>query len=298
MNTQKHLSRRAWVELLLLAVIWGASFVAIRIALDSIPVMTSVLHRTFWAMLVLWLVAWGKGLSLPRSLRIWGAFLIMGLLNNVIPFSLMAWGQLYIDSGLTAILNATTAIFGVLVAALFFKDERLTQARVIGVVLGFLGVSITIGIKTFTSFSLQNTAQLAVLAGTLSYAFAAAWARHHLSDLHPVVAAAGMLTGSTVLILPLALMTDGVPTLALPAITWAAIGYYAIVATAGAYLLYYRVLAMAGSGNLMLVTLVIPPVAIVLGAILRNEALPSNAYFGFVILAMGLLVLNRAGRRD
>ncbi|NOC82196.1 DMT family transporter [Ruegeria sp. HKCCD6428] len=298
MNTQKHLSRRAWVELLLLAVIWGASFVAIRIALDSIPVMTSVLHRTFWAMLVLWLVAWGKGLSLPRSVRIWGAFLIMGLLNNVIPFSLMAWGQLYIDSGLTAILNATTAIFGVLVAALFFKDERLTQARVIGVVLGFLGVSITIGLKTFTSFSLQNTAQLAVLAGTLSYAFAAAWARHHLSDLHPVVAAAGMLTGSTVLILPLALMTDGVPTLALPAITWVAIGYYAIVATAGAYLLYYRVLAMAGSGNLMLVTLVIPPVAIVLGAILRNEALPSNAYFGFVILAMGLLVLNRAGRRD
>ncbi|NOC90453.1 DMT family transporter [Ruegeria sp. HKCCD6604] len=298
MNTQKQLSQRAWVELLLLAVIWGASFVAIRIALDSIPVMTSVLHRTFWAMLVLWLVAWGKGLSLPRSVRIWGAFLIMGLLNNVIPFSLMAWGQLYIDSGLTAILNATTAIFGVLVAALFFKDERLTQARVIGVVLGFLGVSITIGIKTFTSFSLQNTAQLAVLAGTLSYAFAAAWARHHLSDLHPVVAAAGMLTGSTVLILPLALMTDGVPKLALPAITWAAIGYYAIVATAGAYLLYYRVLAMAGSGNLMLVTLVIPPVAIVLGAILRNEALPPNAYFGFVILAMGLLVLNRAGRRD
>ncbi|WP_299896652.1 DMT family transporter [uncultured Ruegeria sp.] len=298
MNTQKHLSQRAWAELIFLAVIWGASFVAIRIALDSIPVITSVLHRTFWAMLVLWLVAWAKGLSLPRSRRIWGAFLIMGLLNNVIPFSLMAWGQLYIDSGLTAILNATTAIFGVLVAALFFKDERLTQARVIGVFLGFLGVSIIIGIQTFTSFSLQNTAQLAVLAGTLSYAFAAAWARYHLSDLHPVVAAAGMLTGSTLLILPLTLMTDGVPTLALPAVTWAAIGYYAIVATAGAYLLYYRVLAMAGSGNLMLVTLVIPPVAIVLGAILRNEALPSNAYFGFVILAMGLLVLNRAGRRD
>ncbi|WP_299644536.1 DMT family transporter [uncultured Ruegeria sp.] len=298
MNTQKHLSQRAWAELILLAIIWGASFVAIRIALDSIPVMTSVLHRTFWAMLVLWLVAWAKGLSLPRSPRIWGAFLIMGLLNNVIPFSLMAWGQLYIDSGLTAILNATTAIFGVLVAALFFKDERLTQARVTGVFLGFLGVSIIIGIQTFTSFSLQNTAQLAVLAGTLSYAFAAAWARYHLSDLHPVVAAAGMLTGSTLLILPLTLMTDGVPTLALPVVTWAAIGYYAIVATAGAYLLYYRVLAMAGSGNLMLVTLVIPPVAIVLGAIVRNEALPSNAYFGFVILAMGLLVLNRAGRRD
>ncbi|WP_298848599.1 DMT family transporter [uncultured Ruegeria sp.] len=298
MSTQKHLSQRAWAELMLLAVIWGASFVAIRIALDTIPVMTSVLHRTFWAMLALWLVAWSMGLSLPRSPRIWGAFLIMGLLNNVIPFSLMAWGQLYIDTGLTAILNAATAIFGVLVAALFFRDERLTKPRLLGVFLGFLGVSITIGLQNFTSFSLQSTAQLAVLAGTISYAFAAAWARISLSDLHPIVAAAGMLTGSTLLMLPLSLAADGVPTLALPAITWVAIGYYAIVATAGAYLLYYRVLAMAGSGNLMLVTLVIPPVAIVLGAILRNEALPPNAYFGFAILALGLLVLNWSGRRD
>ena len=298
MEPQKHLSPRAWAELLLLGLIWGASFVAIRIALDTIPVMTSVLHRTFWAMAVLWLIVWVKGIEIPRNPKVWLAFLIMGLLNNVIPFSLMAWGQLYIDTGLTAILNAATAVFGVLVAALFFKDERLTPNRLIGVVLGFLGVSIAIGLSSFTGFNLQSLAQLAVLAGTVSYAFASAWGRKHLSGLSPILAAAGMLTGATLLILPISIIHDGLPTLALPAVTWAAIGYYAIIATAAAYLLYYRVLAMAGSGNLMLVTLVIPPVAIVLGSLLRDEALGANAYIGFAILALGLLILNRQGKHD
>lgn len=298
MEPQKHLSSRAWAELTLLGLIWGASFVAIRIALDTIPVMTSVLHRTFWAMLALWLVVWIKRLDVPRSLRIWVAFLGMGLLNNVIPFSLMAWGQLYIDSGLTAILNAATAIFGVLVAAFFFKDERLTKPRLLGVGLGFLGVSIAIGIQNFTNFSLQSTAQLAILAGTISYALAAAWGRATLSGLSPQVAAAGMLTGSTLLILPITLMVDGLPSLTLPTETWVAIGYYSIIATAGAYLLYYRVLAMAGSGNLMLVTLIIPPIAIVLGSVLRDEALQPSAYLGFAVLALGLLILNRSGARD
>lgn len=298
MVTQKHLSGRAWFELLLLGLVWGASFVAIRIALDTIPVMTSVLHRTFWATLALWLVVWVKRLKVPRDPRIWASFLVMGLLNNALPFSLMAWGQLFVDSGLTAILNAATAVFGVLVAAMFFSDERLTKSRLFGVLLGFVGVSIAIGIRNIVSFNPQSTAQLAILAGTVSYALAAAWGRATLSDLPPQVAAAGMLTGSTLLILPVALMVDGVPNLVLPAETWAAIGYYSVAATAGAYLLYYRVLAMAGSGNLMLVTLVIPPVAIVLGAALRDETLPSSAYLGFAVLAAGLLILNRQSTRD
>ncbi|WP_170398341.1 DMT family transporter [Ruegeria arenilitoris] len=298
MAAQKHLSPKAWAELLLLGLIWGVSFLSIRIALDTIPVMTSVFHRVFWAMLALWLVVRIRRLAVPRSPRVWLAFLVMGLLNNAIPFSLMAWGQLYIETGLTSILNAMTAIFGVIVAALFFKDERLSRGRAVGVGLGFLGVTIAIGIRNFTSFDLKSMAQLAVIAGTVSYALAGAWARVALSDLPPVVAAAGMLTGSTLLILPITLVVDGMPSLDLPLITWVAIGYYALIATAGAYLLYYRVLAMAGAGNLLLVTLVIPPVAIILGAVLRDEALPPQAYLGFAVLALGLLILNRAGTRN
>ncbi len=295
MTTQKTLSSQAWLELILLGVIWGASFVAIRIALDTIPVMTSVLHRTLWATLALWLIVWVMRLKVPLSPRIWGAFLVMGLLNNVIPFSLMAWGQLYIESGLTSILNAMTAIFGIVVAAIWFPDEKLTKGRVLGVGLGFLGVATAIGLGNLIQFDLRSAAQMAVIAGTVSYALAAAWARETLSSLSPQVAAAGMLTTSTLCLLPITIYLDGVPTLALPLETWGAIAYYSLFATAGAYLLYYRVLAMAGSGNLMLVTLIIPPVAILLGSVMLNEALQPQAYAGFALLAVGLVILNRSG---
>jgi drug/metabolite transporter (DMT)-like permease len=293
MSTQKSISGRAWAELLLLGLIWGGSFLSIRIALNEIPVVTSVLHRTGWAMLVLWVVVIAQRQAIPRDPRVWGAFLVMGLLNNVIPFGLMSWGQLYIESGLTSILNAATAIFGVIVAAMVFADERLTARKLIGVSLGFLGVATAIGLEGFANFDLRSTAQIAVILGTISYALASSWARLKLSHLPPTLAAAGMLTASTFVLLPAAFLIDGPIALDLMPQTWISIAYYSIIATAGAYLLYYRVLAMAGSGNLMLVTLLIPPVAIVLGAAVLGEELRPQAYVGFVLLAVGLLILNK-----
>lgn len=292
MTDQKSISMQAWGLLLLLGIIWGASFVSIRVALDEIGFLTTVAHRTFWAMLALWIVVLVMRLPIPREPRIWGAFFVMGLLNNVVPFGLMAWGQLHIESGLTSILNAATAIFGVLMAALFFADERLTLRKLAGVLLGFAGVATAIGLENLRSFSLQSLAQLAVIGGTLSYALAGVWARKNLAGLKPQVAAAGMLTGSTLITVPLAFMFDGPVTLLLEPRTIAAIGYFSIIATAGAYLLYYQVLALAGSGNLLLVTLLIPPVAIVLGAIMLGEALHAGAYAGFALLACGLAILD------
>lgn len=283
---------RAWAEMILLAAIWGASFLAIRVALDEVAPLTSVAHRTGWAMLALWAVVAAMRLPLPRDARVWFGFLGMGLLNNVIPFGLMAWGQLHVETGLTSILNGATAIFGVLMAALFFADERITIRKALGVTLGFFGVAMAIGLDNFRSFDLQSLAQLAILGGTVSYALASVWARHFLSGLAPQVAAAGMLTGSTLIILPLAWIVDGPISLDLNPPTLLAIGYYSLIATAGAYLLYYRVLALAGSGNLMLVTLLIPPVAITLGAWVRDEALGPNAFAGFALLALGLAILD------
>ena len=294
--TQQTISPRAWIDLLLLGLLWGGSFVAIRIALDEVGPLTSVLHRVGWAMLALWLVVWFRRLPLPRTLGVWGAFLVMGLLNNVIPFGLMSWGQLYIEAGLTSILNAATAIFGVIMAAIFFVDERLTPRKVIGVTLGFLGVATAIGLENFRQFDLRSLGQIAVIGGALSYAFAAVWARKALSGQPPQVAAAGMLTGSTVIMLPLAWWFEGPLSLDLQGRTVLAIGYYSLFATAIAYLLYYRILAAAGSANLMLVTLLIPPVSILLGALILNEALPPAAYGGFALLAVGLLVLDHQNR--
>lgn len=292
MQAQKSLSGRAWGELFLLGAIWGASFLSIRIALDEVSFLTSVAHRVLWATLVLWAVVIFLRLPIPKDPRIWGAFLIMGLLNNVIPFGLMAWGQLHIESGLTSIFNAATAIFGVIAAAIFFADEKLTFQKTLGVCVGFAGVVIAIGTEALRNFDIRSLAQIAVLAGTVSYALASVWARKFLGSLPPQVAAAGMLTGSTLIIVPVAWMVEGPITLALQPDTLIAIGYFSLIATAGAYLLYYRVLGMAGSGNLMLCTLIIVPFAITLGALVLDETLNANAFGGFGLLALGLLILD------
>ena len=128
MSTQKHLTPRVWAELFLLAILWGAVFFANRIALDEIGPITLVAHRTLWAALLLWLVILATGATRPRSPRLWGAFLVMGVLNNVLPFGLMAWGLVHIESGLAAIFNAATALFGVLIAARSAKP-RLPATR-------------------------------------------------------------------------------------------------------------------------------------------------------------------------
>ena len=292
MSDQKSLSGRAWAEMLVLALIWGGSFLSIRIALDEISPLMSVAHRVTWAMLVLWVVVAVMRIPLPRNSRIWFTFLVMGLLNNVIPYGLMAWGQLHIESGLTSILNAFTAVVGVVMAALFFSDERLMPRKIIGVVLGFFGVAVAIGLENFKNFDLRSLAQLAVIGGTVAYAVAGVWARKNLVGMPPQLAAAGMLTGATVIMLPLVYFVEGLPTFDLQPRTLVAIGYYAVIATAAAYLLYYRVLAMAGSGNLMLVTLLVAPVAITLGAVVLGEKLSANALIGFVILAVGLIILD------
>ena len=283
---------RAWAELILLSTLWGGSFFSVAIALDEIGPLTVVLHRVGWAALLLWAVVWLRGEALPRGARLWGAFLVMGLLNNVIPFSLMSWGQQHVESGLVSILNAMTAPLGVLVAALVLGDEPLTRRRGAGVALAFAGVVMILGVDALGALDPRALGQWAVLLGALSYAFASAWAKRTLRGVSPVVAAAGMLTGSTLVMAPLAVVLEGAPTLALSPATWGAIAYYAVFATAGAYLLYYRVLGMAGAGNLMLCTLLIPPVAIFLGAAFLDEALGPTAFAGFALIVAGLLVID------
>jgi drug/metabolite transporter (DMT)-like permease len=292
MTPQKSIPPRAWAELLLLAAIWGGSFISNRLALNEVPVLTTVAFRVAGACILLWVYVRLRRLPVPRSPRIWLAFLAMGLLNNALPFTLITWGQLTIPSGLAAIVNASTAIFGVLVAALAFRDERLTARRLTGVLLGFAGVAVAIGLHALTTLNLASLPQLALVAAAISYALAAAFARRVLGGLPPQVAAAGMLTGSSLLMLPTALWIDGPPVLTHGAQVWGALGYLAILSTAGAYLLYYRVLGMAGAGNLSLVTLLTAPVAIVMGALILNEALPLRAYAGFALIALGLLIID------
>ncbi len=296
--TQQKLTPRAWGLLLLLALIWGASFLSNRAALAEVGVLTTVAFRVTGAAVALWAYIGWRRLAVPRGTRALVLFLAMGLLNNIIPFTLIVWGQTRVDSGLAAILNAATAIFAVVLSARLFPDERMTARKALGVALGFLGVVLAMGPGQLVALDPSSLGQLAILGAALSYAAAAAFARVAVRGLGPEVSAAGMLTGAAVIMVPLALFVEGAPSLAYGKATWAALAYLAFVASALAYLLYYAVLQVAGAGNLSLVTLLIPPIAIALGAVVYGEALHLFAYLGFALLALGLLILDgRIGRQ-
>ncbi len=278
------------IMLLLLAAVWGGSFFFAEIALREVPPLTITLHRVFWAVPILALIVRLRKIIVPRSNRVWGAYLVMGALNNAIPFSLIFWGQTQIESGLASILNGTTAMFGAVVAGLLLVDEPLTIKRIVGAGLGIVGVAFIMGPDVLTGFNPSNLAQLAVIGGALSYAFASVWGKTTLAGQPPLMNALGMLLGSTVLMIPIVFVVDGPPQLALWADVWGALLGVAVLSTALAYFLYFAILEKAGAANLMLVTLLIPPFAIGLGVLFLDERMAPEAWIGFAIIALGFAV--------
>jgi drug/metabolite transporter (DMT)-like permease len=286
--------------LVALSLLWGSSFLTTTTLVERLAPLHVVTHRVLWAAVAMAIYVTMRRLPLPRDARTILALVVMGIGNNALPFVLQAWAQQSIESGLAGILNATTAIFGVLVAAIFLADERLTLAKLVGVVLGFAGVALVIGPGALRHFDLRSAAQLAMLGSTLSYALSSVWARKRLSHLRPDVAAAGMLVASAAIMLPLSWVVDGPLPLRLPPAMYGEIAYYSLAVTAFAYLIYYALIRSAGAANTMLVTLIIVPTAVALGALVRAEALPASAYLGFGLIAAGLIVidgrLTRGGR--
>lgn len=243
-----------------------------------------------WALPILALIVLLKGIYVPRSLKVWGAYLVMGALNNAIPFSLIFWGQTQIESGLASILNGTTAMFAAVVAGLLLRDESLTAKKIFGAVLGLTGVAFIMGPRALADFNLSDLAQLAILGATLSYAFAGVWGKTVLAGQPPLMNAFGMLIGSTVLMIPIVLMFDGPPNLELSKGVWAALIGLASLSTALAYVLYFAILARAGAANLLLVTLLIPPFAVGLGVLFLDEQMKLEALIGFAIIGLGFAV--------
>lgn len=288
---QKQMTGRLWAEMVLLGTLWGGSFVANRFALGAFGVFPTVAFRLAGACIVLWLVVRMQGLPLPRGWRIWGTLAVMGFLNNALPFSLITWGQQTVPAGLAAIINSSTAIFGVLIAAMAFRDESLSMRKLSGVAVGCFGVAVAIGLHQLTALNAASLGQLACLAAAVSYGLSGSWARARLAHLPPQVAAAGMLTTSSAMMLPLA-WWQGAPDWHQPPQVWAALIYLALISTALAYLLLYRLIAAAGAGNAALNTLIAAPMAMIFGAILLDEALPTRAYGGFALIGLGLLILD------
>lgn len=282
-----------WVLMIGLSLLWGGSFLFAKIAVSEIPPFSVVFARVLIAALMLApVVAWVGGL--PRGRTVWLTLFGMGLLNNVVPFSLIFWGQTQIGAGLASILNATTPLFTVLVAHALTTDEKLTAGKLAGVCIGLCGVAVMIGPELLQSLGTGAAAQLACLGAAISYAFSGVFGRRfNTLGISPLQTAAGQVMASSVMMAPVVVWMDRPWEMAVP--SWGAIAAVlalAILSTALAYVLFFRILARAGATNVSLVTLLIPPSAIVLGAVFLGERLSASDFGGMALIAVGLTAID------
>ncbi len=286
------MSRQAWLLLLALSAIWGASFLFIEIALRAMGPITLVFFRVAIASVTLGLYVFFAKLPVPTARAFWFGTFVMGFLNNAIPFTFIAYGQLSITGGMASIINANTAFFGVIVAAAFLPSERLSWRRLSGVILGVAGVVIVVGPAELLRLDVAQIGQLAVVIATLSYAFASVWGRLRLQGYDGTITAFGTALCATVMLSGIMLVAEGVPDFAITGeLLMVAIGL-GVIGTAGAYMIYFKILALAGASNLMLVTIIVPIFAVSLDALVLGQLVSGREVIGFVVIALGLAIMD------
>ena len=291
------MTARTWCLLVLLGAIWGGSFFFARVAVQHLPPITLVLLRLGLAAIALHIYIAGRfGLYTTLRQR-WREFLAMGLINNVVPHILIFTGQTEIGAGLAAILNATTPIFTVLIANRLTADEKMTPAKVAGCLVGLAGTAVLVGPRALAPFTGDSAgpplwALVLPLAAALSYGFAATYGKR-FRGVAPPVTAAGQITAAALVLLPLACIVDQPWTLPMPPLgTVLAVLALALVSTAYAYILFFRIMAEAGATNTSLVTLLVPPSAIVAGMLFLGERLSASGTVGIVLVLAGLVILD------
>jgi drug/metabolite transporter (DMT)-like permease len=294
MAIQKQMDAGEWGMLVALSLLWGGSFFFIGIAVKELPPVTIVALRVSLAATALLIVCRIMGLHLPRQWAVWRAFFGMGLLNNIIPFCLIVWGQTHIASGLASILNATTPLFTVIVAHFLTSDEKMTGNKLAGVLIGFVGVATMIGPAAFGGAVSNLWGQIAVLGAAISYSFAGIFGRRFKAmGVPPLMTATGQISSSTLMLIPATLLIDKPWMLAMPSLgTWGALIGIALLSTALAYLIFFRILATAGATNLALVTFLIPVSAILLGSLILGEQLEVKHFVGMAMIAAGLAAID------
>lgn len=284
------MNAKNWLQLIVLSVLWGGTFIFVKEALPALPPLTLTLARCAIAALVLAPAVLVLGYKPPPRSQ-WRDFAVMALLNNVIPFGVIFWGQTMIPSGLAAVANATTPLMALLVARLL-AGEALGQNKLIGVLLGMAGVAVLVGPSALAGDNSSALGVGLVMVGTLSYGLSGLWGRRFKSS-PPVVSSLSQLTAATLMLVPIAGVADRFWMLPMPPLNViVAVLALGIVSTALAYILFFRIMADAGSNNVMLVTLLIPISAITAGALHFGERLSINHFAGAAIIALSLLVID------
>jgi drug/metabolite transporter (DMT)-like permease len=290
-SSDNRIDARDWSLLGVLSVLWGGSFFFNGVVLRELPPLTLVLLRVVLAAIILLPMLWVYRIRFPRTQAAWWPYFAIAFLNNVLPFSLIVMGQTYIPSGLASILNATTPLFTVLVMAAA-GDEKLQMRRVAGVVTGLIGVIILegpdLGFKTS-----QSVGILLCLAAAFSYGLSALYARRKLSDSPPLATATFQLLASSLMMAVVAAIFEHPWRLPMPGLTtWLAMFGLSALSTALAYIVFFQVLRRSGSTNVMLVTLLIPVTAILLGYLVLGESISPREIIGALVIASALLLID------
>jgi drug/metabolite transporter (DMT)-like permease len=283
---------KQWLLLLFLATIWGASFFLMELVLVDLTSFELVFYRLFLAMLFLWAVVWVKGLFDVSYLKLWREFIIMGLVNNVLPFSLIAYAQITINASLASILNATVPFFAIIFATLLLSDEKITIPKLLGLVIGFIGVSYIIGFD-ISSLDLQVLAIFAMLGATLCYGLATVYGRKfNQLGVPPIVMATMQISIASIILALVIILTDNsfIPSFSLNSSL--AILALSIISTGVAYIIYFYLLENAGAVNTSLVTFLVPISAIFLSTWLLGEILQTKHIIGAMIIFLGLIVID------
>ena len=286
------MSKQAWGLLLALSAMWGASFLFIEMALLSMGPITLVFFRVLIGAATLGLVLIVSKRTVPTHLSFWRDSFVMGFLNNAIPFTFIAYGQVSITGGMASIINANTAFFGVIAAAIFLANERLTKARIAGVLIGVSGVVIVMGPAELLSLDITSLGQLAVIIATLSYALASVWGRLRLQGYDSIVTAFAMTLCASIMLAIIMFFTEGAPSFALTTQLWVVAIGLGVIGTAFAYMVYFKLLAIAGASNLMLVTIIVPIFAVSLDAAILSQWVSLSDILGFIVIAFGLAVMD------
>jgi drug/metabolite transporter (DMT)-like permease len=289
---QRRMSAFDWGRILLLGAIWGGSFFFARIAVSEMHPLTLVLFRVAIAAAALHIYLLVSGPSFRSALPLAGSLLVLALVNNVLPFSLIFAGQTEMGAGLASVLNATTPFWTILIANAVTSDEKLSLNKVAGVLLGIAGVAVMVGPGIVASLGGPVWAKFAMVAASISYAVALIFARR-FKGVPPAIVATGQLTASTIVMIPVVLFWNGPAGLfaASPPV-WAAVFALALVSTAFAYILYFGIIGSAGATNASLVTLIVPVSAILLGFVFLGERLELFEVAGMVLIAMGLVTID------
>ena len=290
----QNMGSKDWAMLLSLSFLWGGSFFFVGVAVAELPPLTIVTLRVAIAASILWMILLLSQHQAPKTTKLWRDLFIMGLLNNVIPFSLIVWGQTHIASGLASILNATIPLFTVVIAGWLLPDEQMTARKVSGVAIGFFGVIVLMGPSSLEQVGTDTLAQLAILGAAISYGFATSFGRRFKTmGISPFQTSVGQVTASTIMLLPLVFFLERPDQLANPSNeVWLAVIGLGAFSTALAYILFFNVLSSAGATNVTLVAFLVPVTAILLGWLVLDEQLNIEHFAGMLFIGLGLAAID------